>query len=154
MEANIFGRKVRAARRSCGLTTRQLAESIGVTKQTVNYWEKGKALPRDYQLGALADALILDVRDLLGMQIEAKKQRALEKAIRNAGVRIAYEKEGFDHYSVDTKISFHFSIIVDAKSKDEAIKKVLERLNGNRQEVFDEICGKHYSIEVFDAYGK
>lgn len=154
MEPNVFGRKVSAARRSCGLTARKLAELLGVSYQTVYYWERGKTLPQPHQLGALANTLSLDIQDLWETLIESRARRSFEKVIKNAGVRVTYEKKDFEHYSVDTKISFHFSIIVDAKSKDEAIKKVLERLNGNRQEVFDEICGKHYSIEVFDAYGK
>jgi transcriptional regulator with XRE-family HTH domain len=48
---------LRRARGARGMTQQQLAAAIGVKKQTVNAWEKGKMRPRKRRLEKLESVL-------------------------------------------------------------------------------------------------
>jgi transcriptional regulator with XRE-family HTH domain len=61
--SNRIGANLRAARKSAGLTQRQLAERIGTDSFQVSRWERGANRPVDDTLAALADALGLDWAD-------------------------------------------------------------------------------------------
>jgi len=47
-DAKAIGRRIRAARKSRRWTQKALGEVVGVTGQSVWYWETGRALPRTF----------------------------------------------------------------------------------------------------------
>jgi transcriptional regulator with XRE-family HTH domain len=59
--SNRIGANLRAARKSAGLTQRQLAERIGTDSFQVSRWERGANRPQDDTLTALAYALDVDL---------------------------------------------------------------------------------------------
>lgn len=44
---------LKAARVDAGMTQQQVAQSLGVTKQTVGAWESGKTMPRTDKIEAV-----------------------------------------------------------------------------------------------------
>ncbi len=59
------GARLRAARRSAGLTQRQLAESLGVESITVSRWERGVTTPSLPRLRRIAELTETTVSDLV-----------------------------------------------------------------------------------------
>lgn len=58
---NRIGANLKAARKSAGLTQRQLAERIGTDSFQVSRWERGANRPQDETLSALAETLGMDL---------------------------------------------------------------------------------------------
>lgn len=58
-----FADRLLAARLRAGLTQDELAETIGVSQQSVAKWEGGLAVPRYHHRGALAHALCVSLDD-------------------------------------------------------------------------------------------
>ena len=61
-----FGEKIRSARKTLGLTQRQLAEKIGVTNTTISNWEKGISRPDADLIQTLCAVLHLQPNDFYG----------------------------------------------------------------------------------------
>jgi transcriptional regulator with XRE-family HTH domain len=55
---------IAARRRERGLSLRQVAESMGVSKSNIYYWESGKVRPKAGALEKLADVLGVSAADL------------------------------------------------------------------------------------------
>ena len=61
-----FGETIRNARRSLGLTQRQLADSLGVSNTCVSNWEKGLSRPDADMIQKLCAQLHLQANDFYG----------------------------------------------------------------------------------------
>lgn len=59
-----FAQYVYMHRKARGMSQRQLAEELGVTKPTVSYWEAAKVIPQVTILEPLARALNVSYEDL------------------------------------------------------------------------------------------
>ena len=60
-----FGRNLAEVREWEGLSQKQLAHRIGMSQSDVGRWERGERVPRLDYVVKLADAVGLQVRDLL-----------------------------------------------------------------------------------------
>ena len=63
---NTFGKRLRAARESAGLSQAFVAEKLGVSRQAVGQWETGETSPNPEALTTLADLYDASVDELLG----------------------------------------------------------------------------------------
>jgi transcriptional regulator with XRE-family HTH domain len=73
-----FAKFVVKHREKRGLSQRQLAEMIGVTKPTIHYWETAHVLPQQIGiLEPLSRALHVDFEDLLALTKDAYKDSLL-----------------------------------------------------------------------------
>ena len=61
-----FGETIRNARKSLGLTQRQLAEKLGVSNTSVSNWEKGLSRPDADLIQKLCVCLHLQPNDIYG----------------------------------------------------------------------------------------
>lgn len=52
-----FSDRVKIARREAGLSTTQVAKAIGVSRETINKWEQGTAIPSQARREKLAEVL-------------------------------------------------------------------------------------------------
>ena len=62
--------KIKAYRKSKGFTQEELAIRLNIVRQTVSKWEKGISVPDAENLQKLADVLEVDVRQLLGAEVD------------------------------------------------------------------------------------
>lgn len=73
------GGRLRAARRSAGLTQKQLAEELGVEAITVSRWERGATSPSLQRLRRIAELTHSTVSDLV-REPDAASAHAMELA--------------------------------------------------------------------------
>ncbi len=67
-EAPLFGQRLAAIRRSKGLSQRELAERLGVTREMIDYYERRAPNPALDFIERAAAALGVSVAELLGSQ--------------------------------------------------------------------------------------
>lgn len=60
-----IGEKIRGYRLAAGISQGELAQLVGVTRAVVTAWESGKACPKLDKLYPLANALKIDLYDLV-----------------------------------------------------------------------------------------
>ncbi len=60
-----IGERIRGYRLAAGLSQGELAQLVGVTRAVVTAWESGKACPKLDKLYPLANALKVDLYDLV-----------------------------------------------------------------------------------------
>ncbi len=66
-ETNTLGAKIRAARRTAGLSQGTLAELMGIRQSSISQWERGHTRPSLEHLVPLATALGTSLDELLDM---------------------------------------------------------------------------------------
>ncbi len=69
----MLGDNIKMLRKSKGFTQEELAIRLNIVRQTVSKWEKGFSVPDAEALQKLADVLEVDVKQLLGADIEDEK---------------------------------------------------------------------------------
>lgn len=60
----IWGARIKAARRAAGYSQTSLAEAVNVQQTDVSRWESGQTAPRDDRRPTIAELLGLDVAQL------------------------------------------------------------------------------------------
>ena len=69
----MLGDNIKILRRNKGFTQEELAVKLNVVRQTVSKWEKGLSVPDAEMLQKIADILEVDMKQLLGAEIEMEK---------------------------------------------------------------------------------
>ena len=69
----MLGKNIKAFRKKKGFSQETLAQELFVVRQTVSKWEKGQSVPDAEMIEKLAEVLDVSVNDLLGKEIEQKK---------------------------------------------------------------------------------
>ena len=72
-----FGELIRNARKSLGLTQRQLADQIGVSNTSVSNWEKGLSRPDADLIQKLCAVLHLQPNDIYGTTQDTAGRRSV-----------------------------------------------------------------------------
>lgn len=111
-----FGRRLRQRRIDCKFPSgKSLAEKVGITPQTLNYYENGKNLPDAQTLNDLANALNCTV-DYLVLREDAPTHDAasiVEQTGLSAGAVQVLQKLSFDNQYDPEKNNLGDSIIAD-----------------------------------------
>lgn len=68
-----IGEKLRDLRTKAGITQETVAESIGITRQTLSSWENDRSLPDAYGIAALSDLYGVTVESILQEDIQMKQ---------------------------------------------------------------------------------
>ena len=74
-----LGEKIYKLRTKRSMTQEQLAEKIGVSRQSVSKWETDSAIPDIEKLKLLAEIFEVSITELLGMECEEDTKRKDEK---------------------------------------------------------------------------
>jgi len=69
-----IGQKLRKARLKAGFTQEQIAETIGVSRQTISNWERGHSYPDIASVLSLSEAYAVSLDELLKEAEDMKKQ--------------------------------------------------------------------------------
>ena len=76
-----LGERIAELRKKTGMTQEELAEKVGVVRQTISKWELGETAPDLEQSKNLADVLKVSLEELVGSQKAIKKQNKYIKYI-------------------------------------------------------------------------
>lgn len=79
MDRYTIGKKVAAARKSLGLRQDEFGEHLGVAKQTISGWEKGRTLPDIIMLTQIAALCGLSLNDFIENPIIEQHSSITEK---------------------------------------------------------------------------
>lgn len=74
MDAKVFGKFIMERRKQLGMTQAELAEKINVTDKAVSRWERGLGFPDINTLEPLADALGIEVVELMRSEINTERR--------------------------------------------------------------------------------
>lgn len=77
-----IGQRIKEARKSAGLTQRELAEKAGTATGTIQQYELGKRQPRIEQFQAIADVLNVDVNWLMNGYTLAQRDQAFRDFVK------------------------------------------------------------------------
>lgn len=79
MDTNKTGQLIAQMRKEVGMTQKQLAEKLNISDRTVSKWERGAGFPDISMLEPLADALGLNVMELLrGERMPEEERRNID----------------------------------------------------------------------------
>ena len=77
-----IGRRIAELRRLAGLSQARLADSVGTAVETISRLETGAAMPSLARLAAIAEALGVELHELLGIRPGSEPQHAaLERLV-------------------------------------------------------------------------
>ena len=82
-----MGRNLRVLRQTKDLTQEELAEAIGVSPQAISRWENDVALPDITLLPGLADFFDVTLDELMGREVQRRKQQIWELCSRSQKAR-------------------------------------------------------------------
>lgn len=69
----MLGENIKTLRKQKGMSQEILAQQLKVVRQTISKWEKGLSVPDAEMLGQIAELFEVSVSQLLGGEIESKK---------------------------------------------------------------------------------
>ncbi len=76
-----LGNSLFHARKSCGLSQEQVAEKLGVSRQTVSKWESGETIPDIRQSKKMALLYNVSLDDLIVFDVDVREiQQMIERA--------------------------------------------------------------------------
>ena len=109
------------ARKKKGLSQEEVAEKLGVSRQTISKWELGETLPDIYQSKKLANLYNLSLDELIEFDIDIKEiQEAIDKTNEAVSEKIDWTKVWSKKYPV--------LATYQGKVKTEPYARELERL--------------------------
>ena len=76
MESVTLGEYIRRKRRESGMRCVEFASRLGVTYETVYYWERNLRYPNDCRIADLCNALALDFSEVLMVKIRDQQRRS------------------------------------------------------------------------------
>lgn len=119
-----IGEKIQIARKKAGYTQKQLAQLCEVATGTIQQYELGKRQPRLKQLQLIAEALGIDVIELIGVDGMVEQSHNILKNFNIKNLDI-YDAQTDKNKSKQTVLLNHYNQLNEA-GKDKAIERVEE----------------------------
>lgn len=109
---NIISKQIIKLRNKQGWTQQQLAEKIGVSKQSVSNWETGEKLPRMGKIEEMANIFNVTVSYIVDGKSDTEKENIdIVKNLEKQGIIINFaDYEGFEKLSDEEKLEFQKKI--------------------------------------------
>lgn len=123
----IISKQIIKLRNKQGWTQQQLAEKIGVSKQSVSNWETGEKVPRMGKIEEIASIFNVTVSYIVDGKSDAEKENIdIVKNLEEQGIIINFsDYEGFEKLSDEEKIDFQ-------KKIEEAVQFELFKRNNQK----------------------
>ena len=96
-----IGQRIKEARKSAGLTQRELAEKAGTATGTIQQYELGKRQPRIEKFQAIADVLNVDVNWLMNGYTLAQRDQAFRDFVKKRFSEVEVWKTRLDEIGQD-----------------------------------------------------
>ncbi|QYA42103.1 helix-turn-helix domain-containing protein [Macrococcoides bohemicum] len=124
---NKISEQIISLRNRRGWTQQQLADKVGVSKQSVSNWETGEKLPRMGKLEELAKIFNVTVSYIVDGKSDLEKENIdIVKNLESKGIIINFSDfEGFEKLSDEEKLDFQ-------KRIEEAVQFELFKRQSNK----------------------
>lgn len=120
-----LGSSLYHARKKSGLTQENVAEKLGVSRQTISKWETGETLPDIRQSKALAMLYHMTLDELIEYDFdEAQAQQLIDSVSEEAQARIDWNKVWSKKYPV--LATYHQKVRIDDYAPQ--LRELLTRL--------------------------
>ena len=120
-----LGSSLYHARKKSGLTQENVAEKLGVSRQTISKWETGETLPDIRQSKALAMLYHMTLDELIEYDFdEAQAQQMIDSVSEEAQARIDWNKVWSKKYPV--LATYHQTVSIDDYAPQ--LRELLTRL--------------------------
>lgn len=125
-----LGNSLFQARKKCGLSQEEVAEKLGVSRQTISKWETNETLPDIRQSKRLAVLYRLSLDELIDFDIDIQGvQQAIERSTPALEEKIDWTKAWGKKYPV----LLQYKEEVDVVPYAEELKKMLRNLENTYQ---------------------
>lgn len=123
-----LGENLFKARKQSGLSQEEVAEKLGVSRQTISKWELDETLPDIRQSKRLATLYRLSLDELIGFDADLKEiERVIENTTQEKQDKINWTNIWGKKYPILTT----YQNEVDITEYAETITKLLKRLNND-----------------------
>lgn len=96
-----LGNSLFHARKSCGLSQEQVAEKLGVSRQTISKWESGETLPDICQSKKMALLYNVSLDDLIVFDVDVKEiQQMIERTSEEVEEKIDWTSAWGKRYPI------------------------------------------------------
>lgn len=96
-----LGNSLFQARKKAGLSQEEVAEKLGVSRQTISKWETDETVPDIYQSKKMANIYHLPLDELIDFDIDVKEiQEMIEKSDKKAESKIDWTKAWAKKYPI------------------------------------------------------
>ncbi|MDD3141702.1 MAG: helix-turn-helix transcriptional regulator [Lachnospiraceae bacterium] len=120
-----LGQNLLRARKNRSLSQEEVAEKLGVSRQTISKWELDETLPDIRQSKKMATLYHLSLDELINFDVEVKEiERIIENTSEETQEKINWTKAWSKKYPILAT----YPNIVDTTEYEEHIKKLLKRL--------------------------
>lgn len=121
-----LGENLLKARKSSSLSQEEVAEKLGVSRQTISKWELNETLPDIRQSKKLASLYHLSLDELIDFDFDLKEiERIIEKTTEEKQEKINWTKAWSKKYPILAT----YQNIVDTTEYENQIKKLLKQLS-------------------------
>ena len=121
-----LGENLLKARKSSSLSQEEVAEKLGVSRQTISKWELNETLPDICQSKKLASLYHLSLDELIDFDVDLKEiERIIEKTTEEKQEKINWTKAWSKKYPILAT----YQNIVDTTEYENQIKKLLKQLS-------------------------
>lgn len=131
-----LGNNLYKARRKKGLSQETVADTLGISRQTVSKWETDETLPNVFQAKEMARLYELSLDDL--MEYDADVQE-IEKVIQNTSEETQKKIDWTKMWSKQYPVLGTYTDVVDVKRYADGLQELLDDLK------------KRYDYNLLDA---
>ena len=96
-----LGNSLFHARKSCGLSQEEVAEKLGVSRQTISKWESGETLPDIRQSKKMSLLYKVSLDDLIAFDVDVKEiQQIIERTSEEVEEKIDWTRAWGKKYPI------------------------------------------------------
>lgn len=122
-----LGNSLSRARRNCGLSQEEVAEKLGVSRQTISKWETDETLPDIRQSKRLALLYHLSLDELIDFDLDVKE---VEQAIARISAKTEEKIDWTKTWGAKYPVLLQYQDQVQTKEYAAALEALLQRLKG------------------------
>lgn len=123
-----LGEKLLKARKHSGLSQEEVAEKLGVSRQTISKWELDETLPDIRQSKHLASLYHLSLDELIEFDANLKEiERIIENTSEEAQEKINWTKAWSKKYPILAQ----YQSMVDTTEYEQQLKRLLKQLHAD-----------------------
>lgn len=130
-----LGKSLFYARKKCGFSQEDVAEKLGVSRQTVSKWETDETVPDIYQSKKMAVLYNMSLDELIDFDVDIKEiQETIEKTSEETEEKIDWTNAWGKKYPILLKYQNEVNISNYARRLNEMLDEIRQQYQFNEQD--------------------